>query len=234
MTRSGREETTGREWSSPERVSEYLSREIPHRDTAERMLLQALPESVGRALDLGTGDGRLLALVRSEHPVAECVGLDASPVMLARFRERFTGDPLVEAHAHDLHDPLTLPGQFDAVVSGLAIHHLEDERKREMFGEIYALLAPGGVFANLDLVTSPTEAQHERFRREIGRAQDDPTDRLSDLCEQLVWLREAGFREVDCHFKWLELSLMVGKAAEPLATPAERKLKHMMRHYLAK
>ncbi|MFZ1153747.1 MAG: class I SAM-dependent methyltransferase [Solirubrobacteraceae bacterium] len=215
MNRPGQEAqgTAGREWDSPERVSEYLSREIPHRDIAEQMLLQALPESVGRALDLGTGDGRLLTVVRSGHPEAECVGLDDSPVMLARCGARFSGDSLVEVRAHDLNDPLALPGSFDAVVSGLAIHHLEDERKRELFCEIHALLVPGGVFANLDLVRSPTEAQHERFREEIGRMQDDPTDRLSDLYEQLVWLGEAGFQEADCHFKWLELSLMIGKAA---------------------
>lgn len=49
------------EWTDPERVTEYLSREIPHRDIAESLLLDALPQRVGRVLDLGTGDGRLLA-----------------------------------------------------------------------------------------------------------------------------------------------------------------------------
>jgi tRNA (cmo5U34)-methyltransferase len=65
------------------------------------------------------------------------------------------------------------------------------------------------VFANLDLVRSASSRLHERFRREIGRAQDDPTDRLAELGEQMGWLREAGFSEVDCHFKWLELALIV-------------------------
>jgi len=63
---------------------------------------------------------------------------------------------------------------------------------------------------------SPSKSQkdrgrfsYERFRREIGRVQDDPTDRLAQLSEQMSWLRDAGFDEVDCHFKWLELALMV-------------------------
>jgi len=198
------------EWTDPERVAEYLSREIPHRDIAEGLLLDALPQRVGRVLDLGTGDGRLLMLVRSRHPEAQCVGVDSSPPMLARAAERFGSDAMtVEFGVHDLDQRLMASAPFDAVVSGLAIHHLSDERKRALFSEIHALLAPSGVFVNLDLVCSATPVQHERFCRAIGREEDDPADRLADLCEQLGWLREAGFREVDCHFKWLELALIV-------------------------
>jgi tRNA (cmo5U34)-methyltransferase len=197
------------EWSDPGRVAEYLSREIPHRSTAEAMLLEALPPRVERILDLGTGDGRMLALVRGHHPGAMAIGLDSSEPMLARAAKRFEGDPLVELHAHELGTPLAVPGRFDAVVSGLAIHHLEDGRKRELFAEIHALLAPGGAFANLDLVRSASPRLHERFRREIGRTEDDPGDHLADLAAQLEWMREAGFGEVECHFKWLELALTV-------------------------
>ncbi len=104
-------------WSDPNRVAEYLSREIPHRLTAERMLLEALPGQVERFLDLGTGDGRLLALVLGHHPQA----------------------------------------------------------------------------------------------RGIGRVEDDPSDHLADLADQLSWLREAGFDAVDCHFKWLEMALFIAE-----------------------
>jgi cyclopropane fatty-acyl-phospholipid synthase-like methyltransferase len=196
-------------WSDPARVAEYLSREIPHRHTAEEMLLEALPRRVERFLDLGTGDGRMLALVHGRHPDARAAGLDSSEPMLARAAERLGANPLVELRAHELGTPLTESGPFDAVVSGLAIHHLDDERKRELFGEVHALLAPHGVFANLDLVSSASPQLHERFRREIGRAEDDPGDRLAPLSAQLEWLHGAGFATVDCHFKWLELALMV-------------------------
>ncbi len=196
-------------WTDPERVAEYLSREIPHRPLAEEMLLQALPERVDRVLDLGTGDGRLIALVRTAHPQAEAVGLDSSEPMLARARERFASNPATDLRLHDLRDPLPQAGPFDAVVSGLAIHHLEDERKRSLFAEVRGLLAPGGTFVNLDLVTAPTRELHERFRREIGRPEDDPSDRLADLADQLRWLRDAGFAAADCQFKWLQLTLVV-------------------------
>ena len=197
------------EWGDSERVAEYLSREIPHRHLAEEMLLDALPSRVERFLDLGTGDGRLLALIRRSHPDARAVGVDASEPMLARAAERFGADPLVELRAHNLELPLGDSEPLDAVVSGLAIHHLEDERKRALFEEVHSLLVPGGVFANLDLVASASRRLHERFRRGIGRVEDDPTDRLADLSDQMSWLREVGFAEVDCHFKWLELTLVV-------------------------
>jgi tRNA (cmo5U34)-methyltransferase len=202
------------EWSDPGRVAEYLSREIPHRDVAEAMLLEALPERVERFIDLGTGDGRLLALVRERHPGAHGVGIDFSQPMLDRAAERFADDPLVELRKHDLAHPITEPMPVDAVLSALAIHHLQDERKRALFCEIHSLLVPGGVFVNLDLVTSATPESHERFRHAIGRPQDDPADHLAGLCEQLDWLREAGFQEADCHFKWLELALVVARRSE--------------------
>ncbi len=197
------------DWSDAGRVAEYLSREIPHRRVAEEMLLEALPGRVDRFLDLGTGDGRLLCLVRERHPAARGVGIDSSRPMLDRAADRFGTDSSLELRMHDLAVPLAESGRFDAVVSGLAIHHLEDERKRELFAEVHDLLAPGGVFVNLDLVSSASPRLHERFRREIGRVEDDPADRLADLSAQMEWLRAAGFGEVDCHFKWLELALVV-------------------------
>lgn len=198
------------EWSNPERIDAYLDREIPHRDIAESLLLEALPERVERFLDLGTGDGRLLALVGERHPHAHGIGIDASVPMLERAGQRLAENALVELRQHDLTEPLPAErGAFDAVVSALAVHHIPDERKRSLFAEIRELLRPEGVFVNLELVTSPTPQLHDRFRHAIGRPDDDPSDLLAGLEEQLRWLRDAGFSQVDCRFKWLELTLFV-------------------------
>lgn len=197
-------------WRNPGRVAEYLSREIPHRDIAEAMLLQALPPDLERFIDLGTGNGRLIGLIRERHPYAHALGVDFSEPMLAHASERFAGDPLVELQRHDLAQPLPAQERVDAVVSALAIHHLDDARKRVLFGEVHALLRPGGVFVNLDLVAAASSEQHERFRLAINRPEDDPADRLAGLCDQLEWLREAGFKDADCQFKWLQLVLYVG------------------------
>jgi tRNA (cmo5U34)-methyltransferase len=197
------------DWRDPDRVADYPTREIPHRNIAERMLLDALPRDVGRVLDLGTGDGRMLSLVLSEHPDAHAVGIDSSQPMLARATKHFAANRAVELRAHDLNESLPPSPPVDVVVSGLGVHHVSDERKRTLFAEIHALLTPGGVLANLDLMASASDRLHQRFRQAIGRAHDDPSDQLAGLCHQLTWLHDAGFTEVECHFKWLEFALII-------------------------
>jgi tRNA (cmo5U34)-methyltransferase len=97
-------------------------------------------------------------------------------------------------------------------MSSFAIHHLTHERKRALYEEVFGLLAPGGLFANLEHVASPTQALHERFLDALGvRPEDeDPSNKLLHMDTQLGWLCEIGFIDVDCHWKWLELALLAG------------------------
>jgi SAM-dependent methyltransferase len=143
----------------------------------------------------------------------ECVALDFSPTMLEKATARFAEDPLVTIAAHDLNDPLPNLGSFDAIVSSFAIHHLSDDRKRSLYGEIFARLKPGGIFCNLEHVASPTPALHRHFMESIGYGdqEDDPSNQLLDVQTQLNWLWEWGFNDVDCYWKWLEMALLVGK-----------------------
>ena len=155
----------GEEWTDSECVARYLDRadELPHRTEGERVLLEHVPRDVCRVLDLGTGDGRLLAKLQADRPELNGVGLDFSEVMLDAARERFAGQERVELVRHDLSQPLPELGRFDAVVSSFAIHHLEHERKRSLYGEVFDLLEPGGVFANFEHVASPTHRLHLAF-----------------------------------------------------------------------
>jgi tRNA (cmo5U34)-methyltransferase len=208
------------EWTTSEHVERYLGRAdaYPRRAEGESVLLEHVPRDVRRVLDLGTGDGRLLALLRADRPGMLGVGLDFSAPMLASARERFGADERVELSEHDLARPLPALGRFDAVVSSMAIHHLEHERKRSLFGEILDVLEPGGVFANFEHVASPTPRLHLAFFAAIGEPleEEDPSDRLLDVETQLGWLRELGFDDVDCYWKWLEMALLIGvKPGEP-------------------
>ncbi len=132
--------------------------------------------------------------------------------MLEKARNRFADDPHFTIIAHYMVHPLPDLGTFDAIVSSFAIHHLEDVRKRTLYAELYALLNPGGIFCNLEHVASVSAERHDRFLKAINytRATEDTENKLASIESQLVWLREAGFMEVDCHWKWLELALIAG------------------------
>jgi len=204
-------------WDTPQHALDYLKRadSIPHRTEGEAVLLDCLPQPLKRVLDLGSGGGCLLSLVKLARPEADAVAVDFSPTMLDQLRDRFGRDPKVHVVAHDLDERLPALGTFDAVVSSFAIHHLRHERKRSLYSEIYGLLHPGGVFCNLEHVASATERLHRRFLDALAvRPEDeDPSNMLLDLEAQLSWLREIGFIDVDCHWKWLELALLAGTKA---------------------
>ena len=190
-------------WTRTDHALDYLERadSIAHRTEGESSLLEFVPRTTRRILDLGTGDGRLLALVKRERPNTEAIAIDFSPAMLEAARKRFAGDSSVAVMTHNLDDPLPDMGKFDAVVSSFAIHHVTHPRKRALYSEIHERLSSGGVFCNLEHVASPTPRLHEEFLRQIGLTPEteDASNQLLDVETQLQWLREIGFADVDCH-----------------------------------
>jgi SAM-dependent methyltransferase len=203
-----------KEYNSAEHALSYLARadSIPHRASGESALLEFVPREARRILDLGAGDGRLLALLGIDRPESEGIAADLSPTMLDAARTRFAGDPLVKVVECDLDARLPDLGRFDAVVSSFAIHHCTHARKRELYGEIFDVLAPAGVFYNLEHVASASPRLHELFLEALGitAEQEDKSNKLLDIESQLAWLREIGFEDVDCHWKWRELALFGG------------------------
>jgi tRNA (cmo5U34)-methyltransferase len=209
-------------WSTTEHALDYLARadSIPHRTEGEAVLLDYIPKDAQRILDLGTGDGRLMALLKivgeasplENRPQATGIAVDFSPVMLDKARARFKGDDSIEIIGHNLDDPLPDWGKFDAIVSSFAIHHVTHDRKRSLYAEIFDRLNPGGVFANLEHVASPNDNIHLQFLTKIGYTpeNEDPSNQLLDVETQLGYLRSIGFTDVDCYWKWLELALLIG------------------------
>ena len=164
------------------------------------------------------------------YPGAEAVLVDFSEPMLERAQVRLGGSgKRWSAVRADLADGAWTralpPGGFAAAVSSYAIHHLVPERKRGLFAELFGLLEPGGLFVNMDVVTiegplqgvfdeeMASRAIHAEHERRGARTDeevaaqfvgDEDEDRPDSAEDQLQWLREAGFADVELHFKWAE------------------------------
>lgn len=153
-------------------------------------------------LDLGVGAGETAARVLAVHEGARLTGVDSSPEMLAGAARILSPDRVTFVEA-DLGDPLP-PGPFDLVVSALAVHHLEGERKAALFERIAAVLAPRGVFVLGDVVV-PDDPADAVIENEEGY------DFPSPVSDQLAWLARAGF---EAEVAWASRDLAVMRAAQ--------------------
>jgi tRNA (cmo5U34)-methyltransferase len=233
-------------WKKSEVAEAFLTERsllIPDRHRQLSVLLRILKHTAAsiplhHVVDLGTGDGILLSTVLEAFPQALGCAVDFSPPMLQQARAKLAR---LGSRATVLEGDLSSPNwkaglkrPFDAVISGLAIHHLPDDRKRELYREIHALLNEGGVFVNTEHVSSPGPKGEELFndamtehlferRREKGEAvtqeqvrrdylerADRAANILASVNEQCEWLRQIGFRDVDCFWKYFELAIFGG------------------------
>jgi tRNA (cmo5U34)-methyltransferase len=203
------------EWAKAEHAHDYLRRleDIPHRKEGEATLIAEIPKHARRILDLGCGDGHLLALLLAHCAEASGVGLDFSLTMLNEAGRRFVGEPRAQLVAHNLDSPLPDLGDFDVIASSFAIHHCVDDRKRDIYREVWNILEPGGIFCNLEHVASPNGHVHKRFfeAMNLNCEEEDPSNKLLDVETQLRWLRDIGYEDVDCYWKWRELALLIGR-----------------------
>jgi tRNA (cmo5U34)-methyltransferase len=186
-------------------------------------VLALSPRPPRRVLDLGAGTGLLSARIADAFPDAEFELLDGSEPMLAEARVRL-GDAVAAVHVADMADPLP-DGPFDAIVSALAIHHLQDADKRRLFSRAREALVAGGVFVNAEQVAGPTDelteiytSTWERDCRALGATDAELDgarermrhDRCADVETQLAWMRQAGFTAADCVYKSWRQAVLVG------------------------
>jgi tRNA (cmo5U34)-methyltransferase len=194
---------------------------IPGFDSFYETGVELVARSLGpvprpRVLDLGAGTGVFSASLAAIYPDARLHLVDMAPDMLDEARGRLAGRTLDVSFEVADFARCDLGGPWDAVISALAIHHLDDAAKRALFHRVHAALRPGGVFVNAEQVRGPTtgcEARCEAAWREAVRAagvEDPDLDaaragmaeaRCATLVEQMSWLSEAGFEEVDCAWK---------------------------------
>lgn len=204
------------EWSNRQKSFNYLKcvESFPYRKEGDTVLLQHIPENAVRILDIGAGDGHLIRMIKESghRSDVEFVALDISPVMLESLKDNFANDTRVKVIEHDLDDSLPDLGYFDAIISSFVIHHLRHSRKYSLYEEINDMLNPTGVFCNLEHVSSVSTRHQTKFLSLTGMlpCQEDKTNRLLSVEKQLQMLRDVGFIEADCLWKWYELALLIG------------------------
>jgi tRNA (cmo5U34)-methyltransferase len=167
-------------------------------------------------VDLGAGTGLMTSFFADVLPAARFTLMDIAGEMLDHARGRLADSGDRFTFVTEDFSTVEPPSGVDLVISGLAIHHLDDEAKQVLFTRIYEALNSGGIFVNADQVLGRTAAVTERNRRtwlagarRLGVTDDDLAaaiermkhDRMSTLEDQLRWLESAGFHDVDCAYK---------------------------------
>lgn len=219
------------------------SKSIPFVDVHFEMMhrvIEAARVEVRNVLDLGAGNGIATAEVAKRQPVEHATLTEFSEPMLAMARERFAASPpafdvsyvVGDFRESNWHDSVETNGPYDLVVSRFAIHHIPDEMKRALYGNILNWLRPGGLFINIEHTSSATQmyadahdqlmvecmygaaSGTERFDEVMASYRmraDGPANILAPIWSQLDWLRELGFVDVDCAFKSFELAVFAGR-----------------------
>ncbi len=206
-----------------EDYDELIRKVVPQYEEQHDVILSLIPFDRGQkinVLDLGAGTGPLAELVLRNFSQAHVEAMDLSEKMLevcarrlAKFEKRFV------LRCQDF-EHMELRNKYDVVMAGLAIHHLSHEAKRRCFSKIREALNPGGVLIIRDLVKGPgprLDAMYEELWdahmrkngvepekiRENGRKNDIP----ATMQEHLNWLRDAGFEEVDCVWRFQKFAI---------------------------
>lgn len=203
-------------------------------------IIQAWCSRPRQLLDLGCGDGALGRFLLDRLPETRVIFADFSDPMLEAARQQLGENARTTLIQADFSTPAWVDGvralgPVDVVVSGLAIHHQPDRRKKELYGEIFDLLSAGGLFLNLEHVASSTPEVERlfdayfidhlyRFHRQKDPARsrekvaesyynrpDKEENILAPVDDQCDWLRQVGFADVDCFFKVFELALLGGR-----------------------
>jgi len=203
-------------------------------------LIRKVKPKLTNFLDLGCGDGVLGRAILSKYNNAQGVFLDFSDTMIKVACEKAPkNNKRLFFIKEDYGKPSWVSavkkhGKFDVIVSGLSIHHQTDKRKKGIYQEIFDLLKPGGLFFNLEHVSSPSRWLHHFFdeffidslykyhraihssktRNEIAKHHyNNPLKEaniLTPLEIQCSWLKKIGFKQVDSYLKIFELVLFGG------------------------
>jgi ubiquinone/menaquinone biosynthesis C-methylase UbiE len=184
------------DWSSAEYVNRWAEGQDPkeaQREEPFRLMTEVIPyakDAPIAILDLGSGYGALCHFLLGHYSNARAVCHDGSDEMIklgqnrmAEFKNRVSH---VQADFSHQGWSKKVDGRFEAIVSSIAIHNVRAyETIQSIYAEAFLLLKPGGCFLNFDRMRPSLE-------------------------EQLNWLREVGFENVQCFWDSPKRALIGG------------------------
>ncbi len=213
---------------------------LPRYDEMLEVITHCVRSTSLRILELGCGTGELSLKILNHYPDAQVIALDYSPRMLqfaqdkitaAGYQQRWFGTQADFGDWADNPEKFAIGSEFDACVSSLAIHHLQDEMKLKLFERIAASLSKDGCFWNADpvLPESPALAEVYKAVREEWSVQQGTNltdirakigvsstqgyssqDQLASLDTHLQMLSKAGFKTVAVPWKYYGLAVFGG------------------------
>jgi tRNA (cmo5U34)-methyltransferase len=200
---------------------------IPHFDVYYGTLVQLADSKIDnpRILDLGAGTGLLTQLLWEKHPDAQFQLVDMAPEMLNIAKNRFSGQDNFE-YINEDYLKYDFDGLFDMIVSSLSIHHLNHSDIKSLYQKAYDHLKPDGIFLNADEVIGPGSYSEEMYQKnwlevisQAGLEEDDKKvilermnfDNPATLEDNIKWLHEAGFKDVDVYYKYYNFVVLYGR-----------------------
>ncbi len=201
---------------------------IPHYAAMIQALVEAIPRRTAplRVIDLGCGTGTVAAKILENFPDAQVTCFDLAGNMISLAQSRLARYPQVKYVVADFHD-FDFVDRYDAVASSLALHHLISEgNKRDFYRRIHENLNSGGVFYNADVVLASNDSLQavymNAWRRFMsGSVSSDEIegkwiqkykeeDHPAKLIDQLAWMTEIGFVDVDVIWKYYNFAVYGG------------------------
>ncbi|MEQ8173759.1 MAG: methyltransferase domain-containing protein [Syntrophomonadaceae bacterium] len=176
-------------------------------------------------LDIGAGTGLMSALLLKKYPGASLTLIDVSDQMVEMARQRFQNASDIEYIIDDFARH-RFSKSFDIIISSLAIHHLNEAEKEALYHKVYHTLEKPGCFINADQVLGSTVYMENLYKEdwkqkvlaspltseELDQAYERTRmDQMSTLRDQLGWMKDAGFSEVDCVYKYYNFVVLYAR-----------------------
>ncbi len=173
-----------------------------------------------KVLDLGCGTGNVSKIIKERFPQSKITCIDLAEKMIEMARTKLSHYDNIEYKIGNF-SKLHFSNDYDVIVSSLAIHHLKtDDEKKYLYSKIFNALGKGGVFYNADTVLGSTnylsKVNMEKWKDYMLK--NVPLDEVeqkwlpthyeedfpASLMDQLDWLREIGFKEVDVIWRYYQ------------------------------